>query len=76
MDVVVEKTIVNREEVWRREGEKSTLIGLRGMTGSAFEAMDVVVAKRIVNREEVWRRDGEKFTRQEFWRGFPEPLKA
>ena len=46
-----------REEVWRSKGERLARTGLRGMTGSAFEAMDVVVAKQIVNREEVRRSD-------------------
>ena len=44
MYFVVAKQIVNREEVWRREGNKFTWAGLRRMTGSAFEAMYVVVA--------------------------------
>ena len=54
MDIVVEKQIVNREEVWRRQGERLTWSGLQGMTGSAFEAMDVVVGKQ----KEIGRRFG------------------
>ena len=47
---------------WRREASASTRTGLRGMTGSAFEAMDVVVGKKMRNREEVWRREGQRLT--------------